>query len=640
MRSKSRSKSESNNSSPLKMNSSSNEMKEKRILIDRLLDKLNENKLYTVAIAIFLELKANNYEATDTKIINQKILSDFKTNKKHFLKNERDSEYYDSETPVQRAIVASLTVTNVLRRIKKGNQTFVKFNFIEAEEYLKKIKNRQINSLIRDELELFYKNNSNNSNKVNENNIKENKEKDNNSSMDMNDDNFQDDFSISLDSNYVGGEEKKPGENNLNNSFEDPDQILSSNKENKENNTNANNNTMNNNSNNSINNNNNSGINLNGGLKKRTYIKRKRGLIDNNNNNNIKKLKINRNNNESESDSEGVKMLENYDIINDTNTPGVQKKFIKRRRRRRRNQSNQINKNGLEIDIHKFRGRPKKKIFGNFPSHPFISINNKENQNDMNNKVIEIVEENPEEVRNKQINNYLDHLYSFNKLENSKTSDDDNSNNNKEPMKNISDKSLNIVSKFKVLYELINKIEDNLDSLSNIFSTQTSLTSTNESESSPKKKDAEKENKLYKNMKKNEGLLDMCYNNIKLSLQTLDNISKFKNLKKNDDLLDRNKNMLKEYEKEYERTLEKFSKNLNDINELAFNHNALKIYDNFKNIKNKLKKEKITIGPFDNFLKKLENNLENESNKYFNIENIKQVYIDKKQKLMKDYTHE
>jgi len=113
MKSKSKSKSDSNNSSPLKLNSSNDNMKEKKILIDKILDKLNENKLYTVGIAIFLELKANNYEPISTKNINQKIISDFKTSKKQYLKNEKESIYYNSEGPVSKAIVASLTATNV-----------------------------------------------------------------------------------------------------------------------------------------------------------------------------------------------------------------------------------------------------------------------------------------------------------------------------------------------------------------------------------------------------------------------------------------------------------------------------------------------------------------------------------------------
>ena len=706
MKSKSKSKSDSSNSSPLKMNSLSSEMKEKRLLIDRILDKLNENKLYTVAVAIFLELKANNYEAASTKIINQKILSDFKTNKRQYLKNERESEYYDSEVTVQRAIVASLTVTNVLRRIKKGNQTFVKFNFAEAEEYLKKIKNRQINSIIREEVDKFYNSNSSNKNlnKEKENSVKDNKEnKDNLSSMDMNDENFQDDISISLDSNFIGDNIKTEDDKNkdkMDTSFDDLDKNLNNNLDNSLGGLNNNNNL-----NNSLNNN--SGINLNGGIKKRTYIKRKKGLIDNSNNN-IKKLKLNRNN-DSESDSEEIKMLENYDMIHDTNRgiPGAAKKFIKHRRRRRR--SNKMMKNNLEIDIKKFRGRPKKKVFGSFPfslterldgtkkNYPFISINNAEGQNYKNNmndnanrnsdKVIEIVEESSEEIKSRQINNYLEHLYSFNKLENSNKNNKSNTgkenNNNSEDksqtnsttddsMKNITDKSLNIISKIKVLYEQMDKMEDSLESLNNLFGTTSPLNSTyQESESSTNKKDnssldntntnseSNKNNKnniniftqnksppnetkaakIYKNMKKNEDLLDMCYNNMKLSLQTLDNIYKFKNMNKNNDLIELNKNMLKEYEKTYMQTLENFSKNLNDINELAFNHNALKIYENIKDIKKKLMKEKISIGPLDDFLKKLENNLENESNKYFNIDNIKQIYIDKKKKLMDSFTN-
>ena len=367
MKSKSKSKSDSNNSSPSKVNSLNNELKEKRMLIDRILDKLNENKLYTVAIAIFLEIKANNYEAASTKIINQKILSDFKTNKKQYLKNERVSEYYDSEVQVQRAIVASLTVTNVLTRIKKGNQTFVKFNFYEAEEYLKKIKNRQINSLIRLEMEQFYKSNyknmssnNKNMNKKKESNKENNKDnKDNLSSLDMNDINFKDDISISIDSNFVGGEEKKTnGENNLDNSFDDLDKNLNNNLDN---NTEMDINNLNslinsNNNNNTNNNTNNLGINLNGGLKKRAYFRKKRGLLDNS------KFKLNKNN-ESESEQDDIGMLDNYDLINDNSLGGFQKKFIKHRRRRR---SNKMIKK-LEIDIQKFRGRPKKKLFGSFP---------------------------------------------------------------------------------------------------------------------------------------------------------------------------------------------------------------------------------------------------------------------------------
>ena len=131
-------------------------------------------------------------------------------------------------------------MTNVLRRIKKGNQTFVKFNFAEAEEYLKKIKNRQINSIIREEVDQFYNTNSNNKNlnKEKENSVKDNKEnKDNLSSMDMNDDNFQDDISISLDSNFMGDkikneEDKDKEKDKMDLSFDDIDKNLNNNLDN------------------------------------------------------------------------------------------------------------------------------------------------------------------------------------------------------------------------------------------------------------------------------------------------------------------------------------------------------------------------------------------------------------------------
>ena len=130
-------------------------------------------------------------------------------------------------------------MTNVLRRIKKGNQTFVKFNFAEAEEYLKKIKNRQINSIIREEVDQFYNTNSNNKNlnKEKENSVKDNKEnKDNLSSMDMNDDNFQDDMSISVDSNFVGENVKDKGndkdKDKMDLSFDDIDKNLNNNLDN------------------------------------------------------------------------------------------------------------------------------------------------------------------------------------------------------------------------------------------------------------------------------------------------------------------------------------------------------------------------------------------------------------------------
>ena len=707
MKSKSKSKSDSNNSSPLKINSLSNTMKEKKMLVDKILDKLNENKLYTVAIAIFLELKANNYEITSTKIINQKIISDYKTNKKQYLKNEKESEYYESEGQVVKAIVAVLTATNVFRKIKKGNQNFVKFNFLEAEEYLKKIKNRQISSLIKNEFENYYKNlnniknnnnsNSNNNSEVNENkNINKEKEKENNqnlSSMDMQDDNFGDDFSISIDSNFVGGEEKKLLGNKRENSFDEEEKNLMTN------------NDMNNNQNsNSLNN---IGINLNNGIKKRKYNKQKKGLIGQNK----KNLKIIKSQNNYESDSEEVKMLENYDIIHDNNSNNnsMQKRIIKHRRhRKRKNLNNKMIKN--ENDTQKVRGRPKKKfnmMDGNLffkdqfnnqignglkKNYPFISItNNKLNlgQNNLNiivpnnkggnnDKVIEIIEESSEEVKSRQINNYLEHLYSFSKLGNqnnnknnqnsnnisnidaNKSNNQENNmqNNNEESIKNISEKSLNIISKIKVLYEQMDKMEDNLELLNNLFNQTTSSSTYNDSEASPHKNDKSDSNnnnnkttvnnvflqnlnindskveKLYKDMKKNESFLDLCYNNMELTLTTLNNINKITNWNKNDQLIITNKRMLKEYEKKYNETLEVFSRNLNEINELAFNNNALKIYENIKQIKEKLKKEKIAIGSLDDFFKKLENNFENESNKFFNVENIKQIYIDKKNRLL------
>ena len=700
MKSKSKSKSDSSNSSPLKMNSLSNSMKEKKILIDRILDKLNENKLYTVAIAIFLELKANNYEATSTKIISQKIISDFITRKKQYLKNDKESGYYESDKQIEKAITASLTATNVFKKIKKGNETYVKFSFPEAEEYLKKIKNRQVNNFIRNELEQINKNpnNINNNSNKNTNAEKENKnkEKENNlSSMDLQDDNLKDDFSISIDSNFVGDEEKKFIGNKRENSFEEEGKNFLSNNENNLN--------MDNNLNSSFNN---GGINLNAGFKKRRYNKQKKGLIGENK----KKLKNIKNPN-FESDSEEVKMLENYDIIHDNkpNSGNNQKRIIKHRRHRRhkRNQSNKMIKNNLEIDIQKIRGRPKKKfnmIGGNFyfknkinnnlgngfnKNYPFISINNKdkliEGQNNLNgkeqnnkggnnDKIIEIIEESSEEIKSRQINNYLEHLYSFNKLmDNTESSSINNinqtsnktisgnnqdnnqkNNNGEESIKNISDKSLHIISKIKVLYEQMDKMEDNLDLLNNLFN-QAPLSSTyNESEASPQKKDKIENNnkslinnafiqnnindgkaeKLYKDMKKNETLLNVFYKNMELSLEILNNIYKCSNWNKNENLVVNNKKILKDYEKKYDEALDKFSRNLIEINELAFNNNALKIYENIKEIKEKLQKEKIAIGTLDDFFKKLENNFESENNKFFDVDNIKKICIDKKNKLL------
>ena len=423
---------------------------------------------------------------------------------------------------------------------------------------------------------------------------------------------------------------------------------------------------------------------------------------------NKKKLKNIKNPN-LESDSEEVKMLENYDIIHDNNQNSLtQKRVIKHRRRRhKRNQSNKMIKNNLEIDIQKIRGRPKKKfnmIGGNFfiknklnnhmgngfiKNYPFISINNKDklnevqqniNRNEQNNKggtndkIIEIVEESSEEIKSRQINNYLEHLYSFNKLMDSTecssinnqnksisgNPQDNNSkiNNSDDSIKNISDKSLHIISKIKVLYEQMDKMEDNLDLLNNLFN-QAPLSSTyNDSETSPQKKDKIENNnskslannaflqnnindgkadKLYKDMKKNETLLNVFYKNMELSLEILNNIYKCSNWNKNENLVVNNKKILKDYEKKYDEALEKFSRNLNEINELAFNNNALKIYENIKEIKEKLQKEKIAIGTLDEFFKKLENNFESENNKFFDVDNIKKIYIDKKNKLLSNF---
>ena len=720
MKSKSKSKSDSSNSTPLKMNSLNNGMKEKKILIDRILDKLNENKLYTVAIAIFLEIKANNYEPTSTKIINQKIISDFITHKKQFLKNEKESGFYDLESQVQKAIVAVLTATNVFTKYKKGNINYVKFDFFEAEEYLKKIKNRKISSLIKNELENFNKiknkninknnikiknniknnNNTNNSNSnnnkvINDKNINKDKEtkenKDNkihksnkNNSKDIQDE--EDDFSISIDSNFVGGEEKKLLGNKRENSFDEEENNIMNN----------NDSNINNNLNNSFNDNN-TGINLNGGIKKRKYNKQKKGLIGENK----KKLKNLKNPN-SDSDSEEVKMLENYDIIHDNNQNNqIQKKIIKHRKPIKKKK---IMKNNLEIDIQRIRGRPRKKlniIPGNYffknkinynvgdrqkKIFPFISISNKNkffegkknfiNQNNnKTDKIIEIVEESSEEIKSRQINNYLEHLYSFNKIMNeenitpniciSGNIDDNksqNGNNNKnlndESIKNISDKSLHIISKIKVLYDQMDKMEDNLDLLNNLFNQSPSSSTYNESETSPHKKNiiindnmksisnnnifiennnkinGSKSEKLYKEMKNNENFLNACYNNIELNIKTLNNINKLSNWNNNEQLVNSHKKLIKDYEQKYDEALEAFTNNLNEINELAFNNNALKIYENIKEIKDNLKKEKIAIGSLDDFFKKLGNNFENEKNKFFDVENIKQMYIEKKSKLL------
>ena len=124
---------------------------------------------------------------------------------------------------------------------------------------------------------------------------------------------------------------------------------------------------------------------------------------------------------------------------------------------------------------------------------------------------------------------------------------------------------------------------------------------------------------------------------MKLSLEILNNIYKCSNWNKNENLVVNNKKILKDYEKKYDEALEKFSRNLNEINELAFNNNALKIYENIKEIKEKLQKEKIAIGTLDEFFKKIENNFESENNKFFDVDNIKKIYIDKKNKLLSNF---
>ena len=126
---------------------------------------------------------------------------------------------------------------------------------------------------------------------------------------------------------------------------------------------------------------------------------------------------------------------------------------------------------------------------------------------------------------------------------------------NNESIKNISEKSLNIISKIKVLYEQMDKMEDNLELLNNLFNQTPSGSTYNESEASPQKKDASnksasskvfiqnnnnnssKVEKLYKEMKKNENFLDICYNNMELTLKTLNNINKITNWNKNDQLI-------------------------------------------------------------------------------------------------------
>ena len=637
MKSKSKSKTTSNNSTPMKSTSLNNNSKEdeRKIILDKILDKLNENKLYTIAIAIFLELKANNYEPILSETIYKKIMSDFNKKQKKFLKFGKGNEYYDLEKQVSKAIIISLNATHALKKIKKNNETFIAINFKEAENYLKAIKNIKISTLVKNYFsDISVSNNSSVvMNPVSNNNVK-------NVNNQEEDENEHDDFSISIDSNFIGNEEKQMTNKNENEVEAKNVKISKNNFENFQNNENSFNDFLINDSNS------NNKINLGNGViiprKKRKYIRHKKPEE-------IKRRKFKKLHGliTNDSDSEEIKLLDNFlDIMpshmtNALNLPlsnngkGVVKRHY---RKHKKNKMKLNNEKDPSTMLNKKRGRPKQEMINRAIN--FISRRENENVNNKSNNenVIEIIEESSEDIKSKQISNYLENLYSITEFMNNNNLDkkDENNDNN-----SLSKKSLDIISKIKVLSGNIEKIENDLDLLNNAFN-QTPIVSTynsssNESETSPTKKtneinDDQKQKKIN-NMKNYEMLLNLCYNNLEMNIKSIINAKKFSFIK-NNEILSNHQKMLKEYEKKYDEILEKFCVCLSEINESFSNIEINKILEEIMNVKEELKKDGIEIKFIEDFTKKLETYFGGKITKYFNPNNVKLNYIEKKNKLL------
>ena len=184
----------------------------------------------------------------------------------------------------------------------------------------------------------------------------------------------------------------------------------------------------------------------------------------------------------------------------------------------------------------------------------------------------------------------------------------------------------------KDLKEKIHLIKDNSEGIKTLFNDIYRNGKQNEG-----KDNKEAKKKLIGELGNNKSLIDLSYNNIKYTINSINNINDISQNFNNKEILDEHKNVLEKYENIYNNAVDGLSvclKQINDISEKLF----IKEKYNELNKKYSLIKEKgLLFSELEDLIKDIEviiNKPKNRVDNFFSVDEIKENFLSKKRKLI------